>query len=227
MRVIGHRANSLRRLQRYLTSGVDGIEVDITFVEKSNSIGLMHLKKEEEEFYFRSALWRKYRKIHEILRDVKLVPLLEGIHSLDELLSLIDDNIILMADVKSKGILFSLIMKLLEADSSRNYLISTKYFDEVPLARKIFPEMNRVKILGSIESNVTEIGELVSTYMLDGLSMLHTVITPLDVEELHKQKKIMAAWIVNNCNAVKRLRELKVDYIITDSPFPILHCIRA
>jgi hypothetical protein len=224
MKVIGHRANSLRRLQRYLRWRVDGIEVDITYIEKSDSIGLMHLKKEEEELYARSDLWRKYRKIHEILRGIRVVPILEGLHSLDELLNLVDNDIVLLADVKTKGILFSLIMKLLETDPSREYLISTKYFDEVPLARKLFPEMNNLKILGSIETKVPGVKDFVDKYTLDGLSMLHTFITSSDVEELHRDEKILAAWVVNDCNIFRKLRGLNVDYIITDDPLSITHC---
>jgi len=195
-----------------MSAGVNAIEVDAARTS-FGYVGVWHLKSEES--FNKNPFWISYRRVHELFRSARMDGILEGLHSLNDLLSRARGIKGVMIDVKDPGICCDVADAVRKSGFKGKIYLSIKSLDEVGDYRALMPE---ALILGSVDKAV-ELGvSLMRAYRLDGLSVRHKLISKELVDSIHKLNGLVAAWVVNSREEAQKLAKLGVDLIISDYP---------
>lgn len=201
--IVGHRANTLRWLRRYLREGVDGVEVDAVLVGGEPRLGHPARRR-------RSPLLRE-----------RIAQILEGLHILKpmgirDLVELVPEDIILWVDVKGRGAP-ELVSKILTLTRRHSIIVSTRYHDEASQLASMGKDKQIIVML-SMESRPHSLEAIAGSSGARGIAIESSYIDEDLVREAHMLGMQVASWTVNEESELSRMIGLGVDYVITDYP---------
>ena len=196
----------------YIAVGVDAVEVDAARTS-FGYVGVWHLRSEES--FSTNPLWISYRRVHELLRSAKIDGVLEGLHTLKELLAEAKGLRGVMIDVKDVGIYDGVAEAVKESGFTGSIYLSLKSLDEVDDYRALIPE---ALIFGSVDKGASIATSVMRAYGLNGLSVKHDLINEELINSVHDLGGLIASWVVNSRKEAQLLAKLGVNLIISDMP---------
>lgn len=203
--VVAHKANRRSLLLKYLRSGVEVVEFDVTLEN-----GAMLVKHGVEEVQGLRGLLMVYG--YKLLdgRDPFLKP-----SRLEEHLRLVGGKAGVWLDLKSKGIERS-AAALARAYGAKTVIVSSGFHDTLRLAREGCE--SALIMLGNVSYRPADPVKEVELASADGISISRSFVDEQLVEELHSVGYKVAVWTVNDTRSALELLELGVDFLITDRP---------
>jgi len=214
--IVGHRANTLRTINRYLKAGVKVLEVD---VQRRSGDGLVLIH---------GPTPIKPASIFEsILMEMDYVlfsgdPFLRPI-PLEIALLIINGKADVWLDVKDKGIEKD-IVKLLDKINFKGHVYITSCYHAI--IRNI--KSLRPDIIGGVTLKELPV-DIVSVAKLANADMISVELSYVDrdlVNYAHKHGLKVAVWTVNDVKLAKKFAEMGVDMIVSDKPIAILKALR-
>jgi len=199
--ILGHRANTLRWIKRYLKEGADGVEIDA--IKKNNRLVALHVVPTR-----RKRLLRE--RIGDFLSSMKFTPPLP----IEILLDYLPSNSYAIVDLKNR-IEPSLVVESIERsglDIGRVF-VSTRFHDEAPSLASA-----GLKVLLSLDSRPVDLEVLVEKSKASGVSMNIEFLDREAVEKLKEKGFVVASWLINSSKEYEKARRLGVEYAITDYP---------
>ena len=206
--IVGHRANSIHKIKRYLSIGVHALELDVVEDETTKELVIHHVQ--EEEFL---------KHTHSILTNIvewltMAIPIIKP-PKLRTVLKLISGRANVVLDLKWRGMVKKVAEVLKEVSFKGVVYITSKYHRELMEIKRLVPH---VKTLASFDDQPLNCAEYLTRIKADGASIRAAFVDKALVEELHKHGFIIAVWTVNDFEIAKYLVDLGVDMIITDTP---------
>jgi len=198
--ILGHRANTARWLRRHLRCG-DGVEVDV--VSAGDALRTGHQGPAGRPLLLRERLGGFISNLH-----LAPSPLLH------EVLSLLPRGSLVMLDVKDPVEPRRIIDALRAAGvDTGSVLVTSRWHSLVASVSRLGP-----RGLLSIDCRPVDPAGLVSSSGAAGLAVRYSYVDRGLVEALHASGFLVAAWTVNEPEALRRLEGLGVDIVVTDDP---------
>ncbi len=215
--IVGHRANSIHKIKKYLSLGIYALEVDVVEDEITKELVIHHVQ--EEEFL---------RHTHSILTNIvewltSAIPIIRP-PRLRTVLKLISGRANVILDLKWRGMVKKVAEVLKEVSFKGIVYITSKYHRELTEIKRLVPH---VKTLASFDDQPLNCAEYLTRIKADGASIRVAFVDKSLVDELHKYGFIIAVWTVNDYEIAKYLIDLGVDMIITDVPEYLLKKFRS
>jgi len=203
--LVGHRANTLAKLSRYLRQGVDAVEIDLYegFID--------HGPRSIKPATLREAI---FKRIADLGNG-------EGM-SAEDFLSGVEGDIPLVLDLKSPD-LTGRVVSLIEAEARRGLIVTSKFH---PLLRTLSRRLEGATVLASIQCRPVDPVRIAEAAGARGLSVDVGFVDAELVEDLHSAGMPVAAWTVNDADQARLLVELGIDIIVTERPDLIRPVIR-
>ncbi|RLG86372.1 MAG: hypothetical protein DRO15_06250 [Thermoprotei archaeon] len=214
--VVGHRANTLRTINRYLKAGVKVLEVD---VRRRSGDGLVLIH---------GPTSIKPASIFEtILIEMDYVlfsgdPFLRPI-PLEIALLMISGKADVWLDVKDKGIERDIVRLLDRINFKGHVYISSCYHAIIRNIKRLRPD-----IIGAITLRELPV-DIVSVAKLANADMISVELSYVDrdlVNYAHKHGLKVAVWTVNDVKLAKKFAEMGVDMIVSDKPATIIKAFK-
>lgn len=216
MLIMGHRANVLRIVQRYICCGVKGYEIDVKYNEKRGLIALHGPSPvKRPSIPGRIMGWIDYKFFY---RDPLIKPM-----KLEELVAYIESHVdkpVYMFDLRSSKGLQELIMIIERYNLWKRVMASSEIH---PVIREIKDRaQDSLTCLISLGVLPVNIVRLIEDAKADGVSMKYSLLDKDLVHSLHKRGYIVAAWTVNDSQTLKKMVDLDVDIVVSDDPCKIV-----
>ncbi len=208
--IIGHKANTLRAIYRYLKLRVPVLEFDVK--KKNGKLVLMHGMAQEPASFAESLLL----ELHYILCSgdglVKHI-------TLEEALDTINGKAGVWLDIKERGIEGDIVKVLDKVNFKGPVYASSKYHIVIRNLKKLRPD-----IVCAVSLQEQPIDPLTPVKIADAdmISIEHTYVDRDFIEVLHKNNIKITVWTVNCAEVAEKLINLGVDAIVTDRPDVIL-----
>ncbi len=201
------------------------VEIDVGSTNRGH-LGIWHVRK--EEVFPPNGIWRGFRSIHYVLRDLRLPSLLEGIHDLRSFLSLIQEfypqiNTV-MLDIKEPGISSLVVNDVVNSGFKRKLVISLPFYKELMEYRRL-KAGTPTEIYASISAS-PQPPEIIANLGFDGISIRSSFLTDAFVNSARNSSLTIAAWVVNNPSIAVRLSKLGINYLITDKPGEVKDAVK-
>lgn len=213
--VVAHKANKRSVLERYLRLGAKLVEFDVTL--EGGSLVVKHGMETG------ARGWRG------LLMDYGYI-LIEGKDPLfrpsrlEEHLSAVGGRCGVWLDLKSRGIEREAVT-LARKFGVKEVVVSSGYHHTLRSAKEV--DNSVVVMLGNVEYRPASPTKEVELAGADGISINRVFVDRELVEELHSVGYRVAVWTVNKPEEALRLREMGVDYIITDVPEKIMKLLES
>jgi len=220
--VVGHKANSIRKLFKYLSIGVPAVEIDILKSLENGRLMIQHISDEEEmlkEVHPETPIF----ELEEFLRRFKSGIFISNYHSPLEVLRELSGVIDVVLDLKNKSMSKDVVEMLSKIDFRGTIYLTSKFHRDLYEIKKRMP---KVKILVTLENQPVNTAEYLGEINANGVSIKYPFIDKGFVDELHRLGYIVDAWVVNDIYVAKYLAKLRVDMITTDNPSKILKALK-
>ncbi len=216
MLIIGHRANVLRIVQRYIRCGVKGYEIDVRYDEKRGLVALHGPSPvKRPSIPGRIMGWIDYKFFY---RDPLIKPM-----KLEELVAYIESRVdkpVYMFDLRSTKGLQELITIIEKYNLWKRVMVSSEIH---PVIREIKDRTeDNLTCLISLGVLPVNIVRLIEDAKADGVSMKFSLLDEEIVNNLHGKGYTVAAWTVNDSQTLSRMMSLGVDVVISDDPCRIM-----
>ncbi len=213
--IVGHGANSIAKIRKYLSHGVHVLEIDVIKDTETHELILQHVREDD----ILKEVLRLGSRVHQILETMlTYLPLVKP-RKLSDVLRMLSGRADVILDLKWKGLTKDLAELLSEVDFKGNVYVTSRYHKDLLEIKRLIP---RVKTLVSFDDQPVMCAEYVSKLKADGASVRVAFIDKDLVNEMHKHGYILAAWTVNDIALARYLANLGVDMIITDVPEEII-----
>ncbi len=208
MLIVGHRGNTWRIINRYLKAGTPVIEVDARRI--NGEFYALHGPStvRRPSLAGKIMAWIDY---HFFYRDPLLHPL-----KLRDILEYLNGKADVMIDVKQLGVEEEII-KLVEETGYRGGVYITS---ELHPVLKRFRELagHRYVLIASINILAINMARIALDAEADMVS-IHLSLTSKElVDEFHDAGLKVLSWTINDLETYRKLREIGVNGIVTDSP---------
>ncbi len=223
--IVGHRANSIRKLYRYLSAGVDVIEFDVAYDEALGDLAVYHVIEEKE---LTRSIRRSYVRQVLSLREIFYIldyywRRLNRRTRLSEMLSVLDSGVGIMIDLKTRGTA-DMLLEILKSRKLRGEVyVSSKYHKDL---RRVKVEMPEVKTLVTLREQPVNIASYIERAEADGASIDFAFADEDLVREMHSKGYKVAVWTVNDPSVARYIASIGVDMIITDKPLTIMKALK-
>lgn len=138
----------------------------------------------------------------------------EPVPSLEDMLLLARNRIVLMIELKSSGndenLVESTLQLIAACGMEHQCMIASMNLELLKQSKELAPEMETVFISSQPLSNVSDLS------YVDAYSLKHNILTREFVEQAHEEGKAVYAWTVNSKKAALNSLAMEVDGIITD-----------
>ncbi len=206
--IVGHKANTLRKIKKYLEMGIPVVEVDV--IEYSNNIILQHVR-EKVPAEFNDQSYYSFHPFKRFLLHIGTPRYLK----LFDVLKIINGKSGVLIDLKSKGIVDKVVDIIKDVDFKGTIYISSKYHRDVRRFKKLMPD---VKGLLTLEEQPINLAEYIKRANADGISIKVAFVDESLINEVHKYGYMIATWTVNDIELARYLLHLGVDMVVTDIP---------
>lgn len=204
---IGHRGamghkpeNTLESFQRALELGVDMIELDVRLC-KTGEVVVLHDEKLD-----------RTTNLKGVLREKTLEEVNPEVPTLKEVINLVKTRINI--EIKEKEATRPTI-ELIEKNAESDFLISSFDLSVLKEAKKLNPSVKISLIIKKIPSNLEEI---LSQNNLYSIALSLKIAKQEIIDFLHQKGIKVFVWTVNNRKKIEKLKQMKVDGIISDFP---------
>lgn len=140
----------------------------------------------------------------------------EKIPTLKQILEYSKGKIKLNIEIKTspgdKDLEESIVKLIEEYDMTDSCVVSSFSYNSLKKIKKLNPDIRTGYIISGVYGNFYDLE------YADFFSMRQSIVTERIVTELHKRKKELHVWTVNDKYSINRLARLGVDNIITDDP---------
>lgn len=205
--IVGHKANSFRKIKKYLSLKVPVIEMDV--IKHDEDIVLQHVHEPTPiPIHSGRYLIHTFERFSMPFIGLKYVKLID-------VLKLINGKVGVMLDLKIKGIANDVVDIIKESKFKGTIYVTSKYHKDIRKFKELMPE---VKALLTLEEQPINIADYIKKAHADGVSIDVVFIDEPLVNELHRHGYIIASWTVNEVELAKYLISLRVDMIVTDEP---------
>ncbi len=210
--LVGHRANSLRKIRKYLAIGVPVIEMDI--VEREGSIVLQHAEEQALTLPYTVSKYPFFRlgKLITSLTSVMYVRLVDA-------LKLVSGKASVMLDLKATNIAEDLANVLRKSEFKGTIYVTSRYHRELKKIKNLLPH---VRALLTLVHQPVDLIDYIRKANADGVSVDSVFIDEALINELHSYGYIVASWTVNDLDMASHLISLGVDLLVTDVPEKIM-----
>jgi len=206
--IVAHRANTLKRIRKYIEFRVPAIEIDV--IDSSNDVVLQHVR-EEAPLWFESSHHNSMHVFRRLLFNISAFRPLR----LVDVLRVVNGKTNVLIDLKSKEIADKVVDAIKKANFKGEVYVSSKYHCDIRSIKDLMPE---VKGLLTLEDQPLNLAEYIRKAKADGISMRVAFVEKSLVDELHKHGYIVATWTVNDVELARQLSAIGVDMIVTDIP---------
>ena len=209
--IVGHRANSLRRLLRYVLDEIEYIEIDVQY----DDVMKRHIVRHPpEEIWKISASQNRagwLSKLYSTLYIRGYIPL-EGF--LDVMSTHLGGNVKgILLDIKNPArydMLSDSIQRYI--DQFQVYITSKNHMIIQNL------DLDGVKKFVTLMERLYNPGEYLSSLDIEGVSIDHRTIDGKYIDELKDLGLDIAVWTVNDMTSLENLLKEDIDLIISDIP---------
>ena len=202
--LVGHRANSWSKINRYLKWGVDALEIDLS-ISPDGELAVGHGYGSIKPATLREAFFRKISSI--FLKE-------GGPKSLNEFLSYVAGRVRIWLDIKDR-IPSECVARVLHENGVENIFVSSKYHD---LLRKLRNALPTAKLYASIQARPIDVISIVEASNSDGVAVEIGFLDVDLIETLHSNGYSVAVWVVNDVDQAIWAASIGADIIITDRP---------
>jgi len=209
--IVGHRANSLRRLLRYVLDEIDFIEIDVQY----DGMMKQHIVRHPpEEIWKISTTYNRpgwLSKLYSTLYIRGYIPL-EGF--LDIVSTHLRGNIKgIMLDIKTPAKDDELERSLEEyIEQFQIYITSKNHMIIESL------NLNNIEKLVTLTERLYKPWIYLSQLDIDGVSIDHRILDSEYLDELRELDLDIAIWTVNEMPSLEKLLRKDIDMIISDIP---------
>ena len=212
LRIIGHRANSLRILLLYKLYRVEHVEVDVSPGPSGEPI-VMHGPSEIRRASIVGRIF-SYIDYKLFYRDPITRP-----KRLEDWMTRLDWASSVILDIKPGVDLAKLDSALRESGYPKNLIeVSSSDHELLAKARRLVPG---VELVASFSDRIVGLEEYARSRGFGGVAVKYSIITGELVESLKESSIRVYAWTVNEPGEAARLKEMGIDGIITDVPWLI------
>lgn len=212
VRVIGHRANSLRILLLYKFHGVEYVEVDVSPGPSGEPI-VMHGPSEVRRATLIGRIF-SYIDYKLFYRDPIARPTRLG-----DWLPRLDWARGVLLDLRPGVDLGRLEKSIRDSGYSRSQVeVSSSDHELLAGVRKAVPG---VRVVASFSDRIVGLEEYVRERGFDGAAIKYSIISRGMVAALRESGVRVYAWTVNDPGEAARLRDMGVEGVITDVPWVI------
>ncbi len=198
---MGHKPeNTLESFQRALELGVDMIELDVRLC-KTGEVVVLHDEKLD-----------RTTNLKGVLREKTLEEVNPEVPTLKEVINLVKTRINI--EIKEKEATRPTI-ELIEKNAESDFLISSFDLSVLKEAKKLNPSVKISLIIKKIPSNLEEI---LSQNNLYSIALSLKIAKQEIIDFLHQKGIKVFVWTVNNRKKIEKLKQMKVDGIISDFP---------
>lgn len=224
IKIVGHRANHMQRLEYYLNLGVDYVEVDFNISFKGKAIAY-HGDPLTSTTTLTEAIIRKMMS-HVLKKDNIFMPV-----PIDDIVEKTKKRTGLWIDVKTRippYIIMSYLRKIVELN--RDYLVDKPVIigsNYLPLLKELLNMLRTEKILDYIRISFTlafepvdysEIGSIMKKIGASIISLEYPYLTEDLSSWIRKNNFELAVWTVNSPAKIKEIKRYTPDFIVTDRP---------
>ncbi|MGC8836682.1 MAG: glycerophosphodiester phosphodiesterase [Infirmifilum sp.] len=204
--IVGHKANRKSILQKYLKLTLKFIEFDVSLA--NGRLVVKHGVESGAPGVKKFIINYGYLLIEG--KDPILAP-----SNLEEHLKEIAGKAGVWLDVKSRGVETE-VVRLALSHGISDVIVSTGFHNMLRKVKESYPSV--LTMLGNVDYRPANPIKEVELAHADGVSINVHYIDEELVEELHSVGYKVAVWTVNDPQKAMWLKELNVDYIITDIP---------
>lgn len=214
--VVGHRANSWRRIRRFLSIGVPVIEIDV--VVENGEVFLKHADETEIAIMRGDELGRLHEEglaavlTSRLFRRIKLV----------DVLSFLSGRADVLLDLKLPGMAERVAEAVRLSGFRGRVYVSSKYHANIKLFKELMPGVTGLITLHDLPVDVVD---EVRKSEADGVSINAAYVDKEVVDLLHREGFIVDVWTVNSPQLARVLASLGVDMITTDNPEAIMRVL--
>ncbi len=205
--IVAHKANRRSLLLKYLRSGVEVVEIDVTR-DRSGKLLVRH------------GMETGIRGLRGLVMDYGYL-LIEGRDplfrpsTLEEHLSLVGGRCGVWLDLKVKGIEAEAVA-LARKFGIKEIIVSSGFHNTLRYAKEA--DRGVTALLGNVQYRPANPIKEVELASADGLSIHYYFVDRELVEELQSVGFRVAVWTVDDPVLASKLAEMGVDYLITDIP---------
>jgi len=225
--VIGHKGASAIAPENTLKAFQKAIELHADYVEFD-----AHLTKDGEIVVIHDDDTYSLTGTHSLIKDntleqIKKLDAGEGeqIPTLQELVAIAKGKIGLQLEIKSTGLLVTMVQILRKENLIQNSIVSCFMFDELVKLKKIEPKIKIGFLLPAELVRSQSIKRKIIKCEREGFFAIHPHFSTVDkeiVDFAHANGLKIYVWTVNDRSIMKDLIQLGVDGIITDD-ISLLH----
>ncbi|RLF21726.1 MAG: hypothetical protein DRN15_03750 [Thermoprotei archaeon] len=213
--IVGHRANTIRTLMKYLRVGVPMIEVDVR--KRRGELIVLHGPLSYQPV---SVLGKLFKKLMYIILSGDPVV---GKMPLERVLRILNGKAGVWLDIKEKRIEDEIIKLLKKTKFKGPVVVSSTYHTVVKKFKEKMPE---ALCAISLSEEPVDLLQLVKSAKADIVALEYLYANEEIVETLHGNDVRVAVWTVNDPSMAKKLANIGVDYIITDDPYTVMEILK-
>lgn len=237
--LVGHRANSVRRIRKYIKTSVDYIEVDVTLPEQNGEPLVYHGEplvsaSSKTEWLIRELLSKIQGHDRFVFKPLTIVDLLEFIDTIDADVGLWID---LKTISRERSRLLHTIVESLSGysrASTRPVIISSNDLEALRILGEMRNRLNLLLAVNVLYKNITKskLYCLANDLRPDIYSFNIESFDPSLAEMLAREGAKTALWTLNRVSGemakliLESISKKWLDFIITDTPENFVHIVR-
>lgn len=215
--VVGHRGAAAYEKENTLPAFEAGIASKASAVECD-----VHLSQDREIVVMHDATLDRTTSLKGKIAETPWATMkAAGVPSLAELTRTTKDRTVLVVEIKEgEGIEPMIVDHLRKEKMEDQTIIFSFHDDRIEKVEQIAPELTSVWLLSKAEADkgAESIFARLGSIKADGIGFNYHQLTPDLVEAAHRRRLPVFVWTVPPGPEVERLRGLKVNFIITNSP---------
>ncbi len=215
LKIVGHRANSLRKLLRYILEDIDSIEVDVSYDLKIGKPIIRHPPEHGRKFKISTEGRGWLSKVYSTLY-------LQGYIHLDKFLNIIDEYLYdkleyIILDIKHDVRYIDISDLLLDYSYSFKLIVTSKDHEYISQIK----ESNKLIKFITITEKLYNPKSYIDNLQVDGVSLDYRYADNYSIYTYKLNGLKTALWTVNNPKAITDFDMKYVDMIISDYPYRI------
>ena len=215
--IVGHKANTIRVIRRYLAQGADIVEIDVFYDESLGDFVVKHV--DEQTSSLTGGRWERglARRLADMVEPI--VELVRHERKVSDVMRSVGGLQGVMLDVKVKGRARELASLISSMGLDGPIYVSSRYHRDLMTIKRLLPHVKT--LLTFSEEPVEAVIKYLEAAEADGISIRLAFLEPSLVKALKGRGYTIAVWTVNDPWLAVKAAMMSVDMIITDTPHTI------